>query len=145
MKIYTAKQNETEFTANQDEIETLYVLRRGGYQVYAYEIDSVLFHSEDVTVSTAYQIEGETFEDECEAQEKLESMFVEFIRECVENSGKNEFANDIPAIREAFSCWSDDLQRDGRICDDAGNKLCLGDEMENRIASGLKNYRRFSV
>lgn len=68
--------------------------------------------------------EPEVFEieDEDEVRELFAAFWAERLREVP------AYANDKPAKRQAFSCFVDDLQRDGKISEDLASEVTLEED-----------------
>lgn len=90
--------------------------------------DAVAWHLSDDTVElvddmeevTVFRIGMQTIleEDKGEAEAILTAMFWDTFN-------RADFGDDIPMKRETFNNWTDALCKDGTICDDAYDQLCM--------------------
>lgn len=88
------------------------------------EDDCIAFaHANDIALEDD---EGESEEFEFTDEEEVREAFANHWAERLQQVPA--YADDKPAKRMAFSCFVDDLQRDGRISDELADEVTLGDD-----------------
>lgn len=74
----------------------------------------------------SYKMWNREFDGKGEAESFLTAMFVDMCQDL-----EIDFGNDAAAWRGFFNDWTDDIHRDGIICDDSVQYLCpVGDRFE---------------
>jgi hypothetical protein len=103
-----------------DDCTKLFVLYRGNYCLDGYLLNHGVYADIlNVEEVTCYDIFNETYEDEDDAEKALASAFWEMIED------PRQLLDDAPMRNEAFSAWTDGLNRDNHICDDSFKDLGL--------------------